>query len=543
MDVQLLREKGEKYSSVFYVDSAKRDRTFYPTPSRYEVSFNEPFRNVFSIQVLDASIPRTHYNVDTHNNVFCYVTGDTEIAVYLPVGDYTDVEIIDEMNQRLNGRITMAFLSSPSDRRNQFIFRSTEPFKIKPFKSTLRDLLGFDQGNATIIESTNDPEHFIKHVIVDNINNTSGVNVPVTKSNMVLYQQFVATATGYIDSIRLQMKLNDIDILNVNQFNLNVRIMRDTTLIATGTTTALALQTSVMITDWESFDTIQEGVSYYFVVNMSDAVYVNYELTVDVVSNERQQLFYALGVSMDFYPDVFFNAAENKINGYIVKDNTSIEELYFGITTNDLDVSMSLAFNLTVSEHVHSIVPHGIYNLLGDRYIVLRCPEIENHIMSSLKSFNTVNPDTDQTEVRQYETGIAKFKMSVVGFREERFDFNILPPQEFHPIGKLTSLTFFFENQDGRLYDFKGVNHTLSLSVNYYQLKIYSFFNSNASQQQPQEAGREESSQEQSGDGASPRREDVPQLYDPQDQYDQNWQPSACFADASCPEQGGAYYY
>lgn len=525
MDIQYLREKGEKYSSVFYVDSAKRDRTVFPTPSRYEVAFNEPFRYVFSIQVLDASIPRTHYNVDTHNNKFCYVVDDTEVEFDLPVGDYTDVEIIDAINERLQGRIVMAFLSSPSDRRKQFIFRSTEPFKIKPFKTTLRDLLGFDQGDATVLVSQNDPENFIQHDIVD-LTSSNGVNVPITDSSVVLYQHFVANATGFVDALRLQMKLIDLDITTVNQFSLHIRVMRGTTLVAQGVTTALALQTSVVIDQWENFDTIQDGVSYYFVVNLSDAEYVNYELTVDVVSNERQQLYYATGVSMDFDPEVFFSP-ENKINRYPFS-GTNIEEVYFGITTNDLDVSMSLAFKLTVSEHMYSVVPPGIYNLLGDRYIVLRCPEIENHIMSSIKSFNTVNPDTDQTEVRQYDTGIAKFKMSVIGFREERFDFNILPPQEFHPIGKLTSLTFFFENQDGRLYDFKGVNHTLSLSVNYYKLKIYSFYYNNYNKShelQQQETYREEPTEEQRGHGASPRGARVPQLHDTENQYDESWQP------------------
>ena len=521
MDVQHLKANGEKYSSVFYVDSAKRDRAFFASPSRYEVTFNEPFRNVFSIQVLDASIPRTHYNVDAYNNEFCYIIGTTETSLQLPVGDYTDVEIIDEMNQRLNGRIVMAFLSSPSERRKQFVFRSTDPFTIKPFKTTLRNLLGFDQGISTSIDSLNDPEYFIRHEL-DNINPSSGFDVPVTQQELVFYQQFVANATGFVDSLRLQIKLNDVDLISVNDFTLNARVMLGTTVVAEGSTTALELQTSVVIEDWVSNAALQQGLVYYFILNTSDVTYANYDITVDVVSSEIQQLYVVKGVQVGNGPDTLF-VPENKINHYALADGTTVEERYFGITANDLDVTMSLAFNLTISEHMHSIVPPGIYNLLGDRYIVLRCPEIENHIMSSIKSFNTINPDTNQPEVRQYETGIAKFKMSVVGFREERFDFNILPPQEFHPIGKLTSLTFSFENQDGRLYDFKGVNHTLSLSVNFYKLKNNSFLNTIISNA-PRQETREESDEEQGGYGASPQRTYVQELYDTQDQYDQSWQ-------------------
>ena len=118
---------------------------------------------------------------------------------------------------------------------------------------------------------------------------------------------------------------------------------------------------------------------------------------------------------------------------------------------------------------MYSLVPPGIYNLIGDRYILLRCKEIESHVLSSVKSYDVYNPNTDSAEEQQYETGIAKFKMGVTGYREERFDFNVLPAYEFHPIGKLTALTMLFENPDGRPYNFRGVNHTVTLVVNYYK--------------------------------------------------------------------------
>jgi len=194
---------------------------------------------------------------------------------------------------------------------------------------------------------------------------------------------------------------------------------------------------------------------------------VNYDIVVDIVSNNTQQLYLKQGVTTDFDLASFLESTENTVNAY--GSPQTVEERYFGITSNTVGVNMGIQCTLTTVQEVYSLVPPGIYNLLGDRYIVLRCKEIENHIMSSLKSFNGINPDTETFEEKQYETGIAKFKMSVVGFREERFDFNTLPPQEFHPIGKLSSLTFAFENQDGIPYDFKGVNHTITMSINYYK--------------------------------------------------------------------------
>jgi hypothetical protein len=64
-------------------------------------------------------------------------------------------------------------------------------------------------------------------------------------------------------------------------------------------------------------------------------------------------------------------------------------------------------------------------------------------------------------------TGIAKFTMGVVGYKEDRFDYASVPSREFHPIGKLSRITLRFETQGGFLYDFKDVNHTLTFAVKY----------------------------------------------------------------------------
>ena len=100
----------------------------------------------------------------------------------------------------------------------------------------------------------------------------------------------------------------------------------------------------------------------------------------------------------------------------------------------------------------------GILSLVGERFIILRCPEIEQFVSGSV-AFGNNSP------------GIALFKMGVVGYSDSRFDFASIRYKEFHPIGKLNRLTFRYERMNGKLYDFKGVNHHLLVVVRHFAAK------------------------------------------------------------------------
>jgi len=104
----------------------------------------------------------------------------------------------------------------------------------------------------------------------------------------------------------------------------------------------------------------------------------------------------------------------------------------------------------------YEITSPGIVFFIGEKYIVLRSPEIEGHAFGSLAYTN-------------YNLGIAKFKVNSTGYNDEKTELSKLPIREFHPIGKLSKITFRFETSAGNLYDFKGVNHMITYVITYYR--------------------------------------------------------------------------
>ena len=108
---------------------------------------------------------------------------------------------------------------------------------------------------------------------------------------------------------------------------------------------------------------------------------------------------------------------------------------------------------------LYEITAPGIVFFIGEKYITIRSPEIEEHAYGSFAYNN-------------YSLGIAKFRVNTTGFNDERFQIEKLPNREFHPIGKLSKMTFRFEAENGNLYDFKGVNHNITYIIYYYKPKL-----------------------------------------------------------------------
>ncbi len=77
-DINYLKNNSIKQNYTFLIDSTDRDRDKFPNPNKYVVEFTVPFKNVIGMEIIDASIPRTMYNIDVENNSIHYYLGTDE---------------------------------------------------------------------------------------------------------------------------------------------------------------------------------------------------------------------------------------------------------------------------------------------------------------------------------------------------------------------------------------------------------------------------------------------------------------------------------
>ena len=164
-----------------------------------------------------------------------------------------------------------------------------------------------------------------------------------------------------------------------------------------------------------------------------------------IVDMRRTTLSENLG--FDLHPTM------NQPNRYISKGYTTADSVLAKMFYSRRNAN----YNADVSiNDKYIITSPGIVYFIGNKYIIMRCPEIEEHLYRSLSySKNTL--------------GIAKIRVDSIGINSEKLTITKIPVREFHPIGKLSRMSFRFETNKGLLYDFKGLNHNIIFAIFYYE--------------------------------------------------------------------------
>jgi len=447
-DIDYLKKHSMKESYVLLIDSKYRDKRIHRTPENYKINFESPFTHVYSVEVLDASIPRTQYSVDEHNNKlrlnayklttkskYTYLDVPNFITLTIPIGDYNDTTLITKVNEIFNeNNIDMLLrnVSSPSNVKSTFEFVSPHKFELDMHSSTLNTVLGFDMYNTS--ESYRNFSKSAHHDYEDMF--ITDTRYSTTFENRwfgsILSETDNITFTAYESPTNLGDNYGNssgISISIIQPFKIGNDVYDS------GYVESIKIEILEGTYSWSIYD----------VVNNEDS-----STTKNVVNLTQTQLLddkdYELHIT---FSDIFTVNVNTDVDDSKAVTNNA------GVKLKLNESNFELNFEVILHKKLHKVVAPGMHNLLGERYLMLRCKEIEDHLFK-FRAYES------------YSMGMAKFKLSVQGFEDERFDFSSIPPREFHPIGKLPCLSFEFLNPDGSYYNFRGINHTLTLIIRYY---------------------------------------------------------------------------
>jgi hypothetical protein len=404
-DVSYLKKHGTEESYMFIVDSARRDTSAYPNPNAYTIAFDAPFRNVTSLELLDATVPRTEYTVESSMNTFAYsVNGGAPKSLSVTPGDYNLLELSQTISDGLTDGLACEPESTPYTRTSRTRFYCDSPFALDmTVPNSIRRVIGFS-GTQKTFASTYSGES-----TQPTFNGPfPGFQSTRCTSSARVRQAFVPTASGRVSAIVVHA--------SAGSSALSAEIVD-----ATGTSFGsadIAPGTSDQTDLGTSGGNVVAGRTYYLVMESSGA---------DVYVNEP--------------PDAV-SPAEVSADG--------------GDTWTGIAEGLAACVEIQVAVGRHEIVSPGLVDLTGERYVVVRCPDVET-LMHRERAYE------------QYHAGLGMVKLGELGYKEQRFDFVSLPTIKIpNPIGKLSSLSFRLEKSGGRLYDARGIDHVLVLKISYY---------------------------------------------------------------------------
>lgn len=411
-DVHYLKKHASEESFLFLVDSSMRDTSVYPLPNEYEIQFNSPFRNVIGLDLIDASIPRTEYLVEAGSNSLVYThapTGDQH-TLAVPPGDYNSAQLVEAINEAAKPMLGVQAASSPNELSNRVYFVSDAPFTIHSSKSSLKKVLGLGVTDLT------------SFAVAGALGTATVVTGPLPTQDEELVttfpirQTFVATAEGVLTAARLYAHS---PVAN--------------TLI------------DLVVVDAETGNTVAAG-------------------TMHTGVSDFEQLTASLTATSSCVPGKTYHVVVSSPNGDEIYVSTNGLVLSRGVTApnnmewseGEAEARMSLDLDMAMNGHVAECP--GLVNLTGERYVLIRCPEIEQQLYRD-RAYEKVH------------AGMGMVKLGGYGFQEQRYDFVSFPPRRMTtPIGKLGKLTFKLEKSDGTAYDTHGIDHHMLLVVRYLEM-------------------------------------------------------------------------
>ena len=436
-DIEYLKANCETESSVIYIDSSERNREFYADPEEYTITFDQPFKLVTGFDVLDASIPTTMWNVDKYNGTLAITVTSSplteinkEMSAYY-FDELKDVRTFFRLFERAH------IINSLNENTVVVVSKETydtQPIEVSPIQTPyyayIRDVMintnikvaakNLDSDSYYTFEYRN-IIYYVESSDADTIEILANSNFHVVINGDGLYDLVSFTEINMTEAAYTSINNASTYLVQVQNYYKQISL---------GNYDLTTLKTEINSL-WNIVDVYVEATtlpdkkqgifffrsSGYVVVNARIGRLIG-QLGFDTLPKARESVKYAMSY-----------VGENR-------------RLFAGLFD-----STSLSYSITAP---------GIVNLLGNRFLILRMKEIEDHLLGS-HGYMKNTP------------GIGLFKLASAynDVTHLRFDFVNLVRKPFHPIGKLSKLSIKFETQKGELYDFKGVNHQLLLMVKY----------------------------------------------------------------------------
>lgn len=465
MNVRKLYGISGDRAHLISVDSSLRDHLQWPTPAEYCVKFDRPIQNVIGYDILDATLPNNTYMLDAHNNRLGFgvwlggtqpeTTTQEYIEMLAGVGSFERV-----MNDP-NPSVSDIKVVGDNDVFTNAVKSSTSDSYLVYFKTA-----AISKFNGPVASGT--PAPVLEKI---EVRPTGAGSYEWRRVSQSAWSPLPSVIVGGAPRVLITLSKNsvyDVDPADLVAVPLSEKVVGGSSAI-TGYTcievsSAHYASQGAFYHEWQlhNFD-IETGD------HDIDSLVTALSFDMPLVTFQGQTLArpaIAIMGTSQIAPQNFTRRRKMAFRcmsyfWFDMNRSSSFEILGFNeMTCNNRRSEYSkISFGCRMFGSIpdvlgaanYAIYTPGIVDLEGTRFVKLRCPELEDH--------------RSQVIQEGYNPGIGVFKLYNTLLSHLRFDYNNFKPDLSHPIAKLSKLTFRFENLNGTLFDFKGTDHHLMISI------------------------------------------------------------------------------
>lgn len=437
-DINFLKDNSVSDSHAFYIDSASRDQRYWPTPSEYSITFDQPFKFVVGFDILDAAIPTTQYNVSARNNRLALTlvtiptnSGGTLAGIIPHITELARNAQFDELFESLNKSNALLITPTAVETYNIDALSLAQPDDT-PYHAFTRFVL---EGLAIRRKTNQHPTAFYffmydNHEYAINIDNTVAIDVISSgKYYMNFSESSQQTSIVYFTYYKLNKTVYDFLVDTSGDYIMNI--------------------TNVRVTIEEGnydISTLRNELN-----NPLNVFNVNFATTTPIETKQGRYKFTSSTAI------IIFNGRLTTLRtniGFAERASFDWGTYYTPLIVGDNPYVFMSVYDS--ANEVYKVEAPGLANLIGERFVILKITEIEDHLLGSY-SYANFSPGI----------GIFKLASNFNDITNLRFDYVSLVKKPFHPIGKVTKLTLRFETSKGELYDFKSVDHQMLMLVKF----------------------------------------------------------------------------
>ena len=435
-DIQYLIENSEVESHIIAIDSDERNRQVFSEPNNYTIVFEQEFKNVCNFDILDSTIPTAEYNVESHNN---------ELHFTIVIDNAGSLTPIDEKQYIYELSRTKSY--------QEFFERNVDRFAVVGFEADLspyltavstpnEDYIMYYYKKSVDVEIkegkfANNPSYFAF------TNNDTHFGLLDTPANATLKAR-IQTEDVYVDvvsSTQIDLVYFEKNLIDANQYA-SIKSALDFIIVTEGYVKVVPPGNYDVLTLVQQFIDIFDG------------------LNIDIFSTSAPPKKEGR-VQFESSDMLIMNASRPGLARSLGMGSrpTGVADEYDALTIGTNFRLFQSVENLTSSKW--DLKCPGLATLVGERFLVLRIPEVEDHMFGA-NAFIRSTPGV----------GICKLAAAFGGITNLRFDYFKNIKKNFHPIGKMSRVTIRFETLGGRLYNFRGVDHQIMAQIQYYKPKV-----------------------------------------------------------------------